>query len=102
MDKCIIRTEVHKYYGLYKELPILGKLHKFCKKEIGFKGCKENLRKLILSMGFAFKKCKDKRKYLIERSDIVAHYLPGRNMVPYSLHCPQMLARRKRVRSLYK
>ncbi|KAJ4434511.1 hypothetical protein ANN_23073 [Periplaneta americana] len=95
MGKCIIRREVHKYYSLYKETPTLGKLHKFCKRDIGFKVCKETLRKLILSMGFAFKKCKDKRKYLVERSDIVARYLPGRNMVPYPLHCPQVLARCK-------
>ncbi|KAJ4428363.1 hypothetical protein ANN_24382 [Periplaneta americana] len=102
MDKCIIRREVHKY-SVYKELPTLGKLHKICKREreISFKGSKETLRKL-LSMGLTFKKCKDKRKYQIERSDTVARYLPGRNMVPHPLHCPQMLARRKRVRSLYK
>lgn len=42
------------------------------KSETEFQGSKETLRKIIIDMGYKYKKCESNRKVLMERQDIVA------------------------------
>ena len=59
------------FYSVKKEVPTLKSVLLQLKEDIGFKGEKEYLRKLLKAIGFKFKKCKNKR-FLMERTDIVA------------------------------
>lgn len=71
-DRGVIRRTIQNFYTVRKEVPTLKSLLNVLKEEIQFPGKKEFLRKLLKEMGFRFKKCKNKRKILMERNDIVA------------------------------
>lgn len=71
-DLCAVRNKIHEMYTVRKEVPTLGKLLAELKIDIGFKGGRTTLWKIIRQIGFRFKKCGSKRKLLMERHDIVA------------------------------
>ena len=47
------------FYSVKKEVPTLKSVLLQLKEDIGFKGEKEYLRKLLKEIGFKFKKCKN-------------------------------------------
>ncbi|KAJ4449785.1 hypothetical protein ANN_01189 [Periplaneta americana] len=55
-----------------KEIPTLRKLLNAVKEKIQFNGGKDTFWRLLRLMGYKFKKCKNMRHVLMERSDIVA------------------------------
>lgn len=69
-DICAIRQKVHFFYTVKKEVPTLGKLLAEIKKDIGYDGSREHLRKLLKTIGFQYKKCKTNRQALIEKPNI--------------------------------
>ena len=69
-DKCVLRRTVLGFYER-KEIPTLHKIKEELKENISFKGCNDSLRKVLFQIGFRFKKV-DGRKFLMERSDVVA------------------------------
>lgn len=54
-----------------KQVPSIKTLLIALKKDIGFTGSREYLQKLMHSMEFRYKKCRNQRFILMERSDIV-------------------------------
>lgn len=71
-ERCVIRHKIHEFYSVRKELPTLTKLLHEMRREINFKGSRTTLWRIIKEMGFYFKKCRSKRKVLMERFDIAA------------------------------
>lgn len=71
-ERCAIRHKIHEFYSVKKELPTLTKLLHEMRSEIDFKGSRTTLWRTMKDMGFYFKKCRSKRKILMERYDIVA------------------------------
>lgn len=69
-DKCAIRQKIIFFYSVKKEIPTVGKLLAQLRQDIGYDGSREHLRRLLLNMGFSFKKCKTNRHALIEKSNI--------------------------------
>lgn len=70
-DKDVLRRTVLNFYAR-KEIPTLCKIkEQLLKDGIVFDGCLTSLRKVLLKIGFKFTKV-DGRKFLMERSDIVA------------------------------
>lgn len=67
-----IRNKVNEFYGVKKEIPTLRSLLTELQTSIGFQGCRETLRQILLSNGYEFKKNKSERSLLIERYDIAA------------------------------
>lgn len=55
-----------------KTVPTLSILHTYMTQHTSFNGCRETLRKIILEMGYRYKKCQSNRYNLMERQDIVA------------------------------
>ncbi|XP_055928589.1 uncharacterized protein LOC129959724 [Argiope bruennichi] len=70
-DKCVIRQTVQDFYVQQKKVPSLKKLLPVLREKLNFHWNKESLRKVLHSMNFRWKKCANKRKFLIERPDIV-------------------------------
>ena len=67
MDKCILRRKVHEIYDIKKEVPTLKKILAAAKGEeenqehrpqqdFHFQGGRETLRKILIDIGFKFKK----------------------------------------------
>lgn len=71
MDQGILRRTVHETYIVDHQIPTVKLLLKKMQQKIDYKGHQETLRKQLHKIGFSFKKCIDKRKFLLERSDIV-------------------------------
>ena len=69
-DKCVLRRTVLGYYER-KEIPTVYKIKEELREKIGYSGCENSLRKVLLKIGFKFAKV-DGRKFLMERSDVVA------------------------------
>ena len=69
-DKCAIRRTVLGFYERH-EIPTLQKIQEELKAKISFNGGITSLRKILLEIGFKFAKV-DGRKFLMERSDVVA------------------------------
>ena len=70
-DLCVIRRTVQDFYTVKKEVPTLNNILQTLKEDIDFPGGKEFLRKILIKIGFQFKKCKNQRSFLMERSDII-------------------------------
>ncbi|KAL0895149.1 hypothetical protein ABMA27_013600 [Loxostege sticticalis] len=64
------RRKIFFFYSVKKEIPTVGKLLAQLRQDIGYDGSREHLRRLLLNMGFSFKKCKTNRHALIEKSNI--------------------------------
>lgn len=71
-DVDAIRNKVNEFYIVKKEVPTLRSLLGELQSSIGFGGCRETLRQILLSNGYEFKKNKNERSLLIERHDIAA------------------------------
>ncbi|XP_047539029.1 uncharacterized protein LOC125072442 [Vanessa atalanta] len=67
-----IRNKINEFYTVKKEVPTLRSLLTDLQESIGFCGCRETLRHILLSNGFQFKNNKNERSLLIERYDIAA------------------------------
>ncbi|KAH9640930.1 hypothetical protein HF086_015625 [Spodoptera exigua] len=67
-----IRNKINEFYIVRKQVPTLRTLLVELRESIGFNGCRETLRRLLLSNGYEFKKNKNERSLLIERYDISA------------------------------
>lgn len=70
-NKDILRRTVHEFYDA-GQFPTCAKISEALRDKIGYSGSGESTRRLLRSLGFSFKKCNDGRKFLMERSDIVA------------------------------
>lgn len=70
-DKCVIRQTIQDFYIRERKVPSLRKLLPVLKEKIGFSWKKDTLCKVLHSMNFRWKKCVNKRKFLMERPDIV-------------------------------
>lgn len=71
-DICAIRQKVHLFYTVQKEVPTLRKLLAVLKNDINFEGSHELLRKILISIGFKYKKCLSNRLALTERTNIAS------------------------------
>jgi transposase len=71
-DFCVIRQTIHNFYVVKKEAPTLKNVLSTLKEEIQFPGGKEFLRKVLKKIGIKFKKCKNRRSFLMERNYTVA------------------------------
>ncbi|XP_063384584.1 uncharacterized protein LOC134670702 [Cydia fagiglandana] len=67
-----IRQKINEYYTVKKQVPTLRTLLTDLRESIGFTGCRETLRKILLSNGFEFKKNINERSIIMERYDIAA------------------------------
>ncbi|XP_031335611.1 uncharacterized protein LOC116165367 [Photinus pyralis] len=71
-DQCILRRTVQEMYTVERKVPTLNVLVEKMQEKINYTGGRETLRKQLWKLGFRYKKCHDKRRLLMERSDIVA------------------------------
>ena len=73
-DRCVIRRTIHNMLILKTTVPSVNSILKQIKSpdSIRFKGGREILRRILKEMGFVWRKSTDNRKFLMERSDIVA------------------------------
>lgn len=69
-DKRVVRRTVLEFYER-KEIPTLNKIQEELKQSISFEGGVESLRKILMDIGFKYRKV-DGRKFLMERLDVVA------------------------------
>lgn len=60
MNKCFIKSQIHKYYCDSEEVPTVLKLHKWCRTRQDSK-VSEALRRALKAVGFKFKKYENKR-----------------------------------------
>lgn len=67
-----IRNKINEFYIVKKEVPTLRSLLVDLQASIGFTGCRETLRHILLSNGYEFKKNKNERSLLVERYEIAA------------------------------
>ena len=70
-DIDVIRRAVRDFYITEKEVPTVSKLLPVIKEKINFAWGRETLRKILHEIGFTWEKTQNKRKILMERSDIV-------------------------------
>lgn len=67
-----IRGIITSIYDVRKEVPTLKKVLASARQDLNFQGSRNTLRKIMVNdLGFQFKKCRQNRKALIERSNIV-------------------------------
>lgn len=69
-DQCAIRQKVHYFYSVKKEVPTLNKILAMAREDLGFNGSRAHLHKILISIGFKYKKCKSNRKALMENTNI--------------------------------
>ncbi|XP_063847657.1 uncharacterized protein LOC135095928 [Scylla paramamosain] len=69
-DKRLLRRTVLAFYER-KEIPTIYKIKEELREQIGYSGCENSLRKVLLKIGFKFAKV-DGRKFLMERNDVLA------------------------------
>jgi len=62
---------IHEFYG-NREYPTSTKLLSKYQEKTDYKGSKTSMWQILKSLHFKYKKCKDGRKFLMERNDIVA------------------------------
>lgn len=68
--KDVVRRTVHNFYE-NREFPTSAKILDAVREKIDFKGSKSSMEIILRNLQFKFKKCKDGRKFLMERNDIV-------------------------------
>lgn len=66
----IVRSTIQNFHVVHKEIPTLAKLRTVLNEKIGFEGCLETLRQLLLKLGYKWRKTENNRKVLTERHDI--------------------------------
>ena len=70
-DLCVLRNIVNDFHAA-KRMPSLKTLLPVVKEKINFPWKEETLRKFLHQIGFRWKLCRDKRRTMIERADIIA------------------------------
>jgi transposase len=70
-DCDVIRRTIHEFYAVHKIVPTIRKLIPVLREKINFTHQRETLRKILHEIGFRFKKSQNKRKQIMERSDII-------------------------------
>ncbi|XP_045456694.1 uncharacterized protein LOC123666670 [Melitaea cinxia] len=66
----VIRSTVQNFHVVHKVIPTLANLRRVLNEKIGFEGCLETLRRLLLKLGYKWRKTENNRKVLTERHDI--------------------------------
>lgn len=66
-----VRRVVHSFYD-QGEFPTCAKILEALRQKKNYKGSKSSVKIILKKLHFKFKRCNDGRKYLMERSDIVA------------------------------
>ena len=74
-DQTAIRHKITEFYTVRKQLPTLKTLHSALVADISFPGSVETLRKLLIKLGYRWKKTCDSREGLVERPNIVSQRL---------------------------
>lgn len=69
-DQGVIKRCIHNFHLTNKELPTIRKLKLKLQEDISFRGSDGSLRQMIKDLGFRWKKTENKRKVLIETSNI--------------------------------
>jgi transposase len=70
-DKCVVRNIVQEFYKNKNVVPTVKKLLPIVKERIHFPGGTKSLTRVLKSVGFKWRKCRSKRKVLIEKPDII-------------------------------
>lgn len=70
-DRRVIRDIIQHFYTVEKKVPTCPKLLVAIRERINFPWGVHSLRRLLIDMGFKWKKCQSNRIVLIERPDIV-------------------------------
>jgi len=70
-DKCVVRNVVQEFYKSQNVVPTVKKLLPIVKERIHFPWGGKSLTRVLKSVGFKWKKCRSKRKVLIEKPEIV-------------------------------
>ncbi|KOB67406.1 Uncharacterized protein OBRU01_19403 [Operophtera brumata] len=71
-DLCAIRQNVKFFYTVRKQVPTLRNLLPVVREDLGYDGSREHLRKILIALGFKYKRCHSERTALIERPNIAA------------------------------
>ena len=71
-DRCVIKNIIHDFYVRERKVPSVPKLLPVIRSKIHFPWERKSLNRLLIQMGYKWKKCQSRRKVLIERADIVA------------------------------
>lgn len=66
----VVRSTIQNFHVIHKEIPTLAKLKTVLNEKIGFDGCIETVRQLLLKLGYKWRKTENNRKVLTERHDI--------------------------------
>lgn len=66
----VVRSTIQNFHVVHKEIPTLPKIKKVLNEKIGFSGCLKTVRKLLLKLGYKWRKTENNRKVLTERHDI--------------------------------
>jgi hypothetical protein len=69
-DKDVLSRTVYEFYDK-GEYPTASKLRKSVEEKIGFSGSSSSLLRLLRKMGFRYRRCNDRRRFFMERRDIV-------------------------------
>lgn len=70
-DRMVIRNTINDFYIRLKIVPSTKKLLPVLREKIDFKWGAESLRKVLLEMGFRWRKTRSQRSVLIERQEII-------------------------------
>ena len=70
-----IRQKIAEIYTVWKQLPTLKALHSVLVADISFSGSVETLRKLLIHLGYRWKKTCESRKVLVERPNIISQQI---------------------------
>ncbi|XP_047538671.1 uncharacterized protein LOC125072190 [Vanessa atalanta] len=63
----VVRSTIQNFHVIHKEIPTLAKLKTVLNEKIGFDGCIETVRQLLLKLGYKWRKTENNRKVLTER-----------------------------------
>ncbi|CAH2094192.1 unnamed protein product [Euphydryas editha] len=66
----VIQSTIQNFHIVHKAIPTLTNLRRVLNEKIGFEGCLETLRQLLLKLGYKWPKTENNRKVLTERHDI--------------------------------
>lgn len=70
-DNDVVRRVVHNFYDP-GEFPTSAKILAALREKVNYQGSKSSIKIILKQLNFKYKKCNDRRKFLMEQSDIVA------------------------------
>ncbi|XP_026738814.1 uncharacterized protein LOC113501772 isoform X2 [Trichoplusia ni] len=71
-DLCAIRQKIQFFYTVKKIAPTLRNLLPVVREDLQFSGSREHLRKVLIKLGFKYRKCQSDRQALMEKPNIAA------------------------------